>query len=228
MLDACHTIWSKTVNSFICILFPARATSSDRKGHILVLALILFIGEIAAAQTKTCECEFSSKDYQAYGTDGACGVFMYNQSRTCEISFAGTGANKEVLTSILGENAWETTLKFAPLLFNQYLVYAQEGDKGLYLNNTFLGESIVVLVRGAIFRESSLEADLPLKEIDTAFMEFSAENQNQIAETFQGKDKPFKVEWDKGVSFSVGEGYVEMNFQDRATIRAVYFSTRRQ
>jgi hypothetical protein len=194
-------------------------------GGILTIMPILGTEGIALAQTKTCECEFSSKDYQAYGTGGACGIFMYNKGHTCEISFAGTGANEQILKSVLGENAWKTNVRLAPQLFQQYLAYITRGDKGLFLNSEFINDSLIVLVRGAIFRESALKADLPLSKIDTTFVGFSKDYSGKIAATFQGKEKPFKVDRDEGMSFSVGEGYVEMNYRDVAIVRAVYFST---
>ncbi len=192
---------------------------------ILITMPILFTDGIALAQMKTCECEFSSKDYQAYGTNGACGIFMYNKGHTCEVSFAGTGANEQMLKSMLGENAWETNVKLVPQLFQQYLAYTRKGDKGLYLDSGFIRDSLVVLVRGAIFRKSALKADLPLSKIDTTFVGFSKKYSGKIAATFRGKEKPFKVDWGEGMIFSVGEGYVEMNYRDVASIRAVYFST---
>ncbi len=192
---------------------------------ILIIMPVLFTKRIAIAQTKTCECEFSSKDYQAYGTNGACGIFMYNKGHTCEISFAGTGANEQMLKRVLGENAWETNVRLVPQLFQQYLAYTLKGDKGLFLNSGFISDSLVVLVRGAIFRESAFKADFPLSKIDAAFVGFSKKYSGKIAATFQGKEIPFKVDWDEGMSFSVGEGYVEMNYRDIAIVRAVYFST---
>ncbi|MFH1934121.1 MAG: hypothetical protein ABIN18_21425 [Pseudomonadota bacterium] len=192
---------------------------------ILITMPILFTDGIALAQMKTCECEFSSKDYQAYGTNGACGIFMYNKGRTCEISFAGTGANKQMLKRMLGENAWETNVKLVSQLFQQYLAYTSRGDKSLYLDSGFIRDSLVVLVRGAIFRESALKAGLPLSKIDTTFVGFSKKYSGKIAATFRMEEKPFKIDWGEGMIFSVGEGYVEMNYRDVAIVRAVYFST---
>ncbi|TWC60150.1 hypothetical protein FBY04_102439 [Pseudomonas sp. SJZ080] len=63
------------------------------------LLLAASLASNALADGKTCECEFSSRDYQAYGTSGACGVFMYAKASICEISFAGIGANPDVLTN---------------------------------------------------------------------------------------------------------------------------------
>jgi hypothetical protein len=206
-------------------LFLNRFIHCVAVGGILIIMPILFTEGIAIAQRKACECEFSSKDYQAYGTGGACGIFMYNKGLTCEISFAGTGANEQILKKVLGENAWETNVKLAPQLFQQYLAYTLKGDKGLFLSSEFISDSLIVLVRGAIFRKSAFKADLPLRKIDTIFGRFSREYSGKISATFQGKEKPFKVDWSEGMSFSVGEGYVEMNYRNVALVRAIYFST---
>jgi hypothetical protein len=79
-------------------------STPNKIGLMLVLSLLLgacFVDR-AVAQTKTCECEFSTSEYEAYGTNGACGVFMYNKGKTCEFSFAGAGANAEIMRAELG------------------------------------------------------------------------------------------------------------------------------
>ena len=126
---------------------------------------------------------------------------------------------------VVGKNAWETNFKLAPQLFQQSLAYTIGGNKGLFVNSGFISDSLIILVRGAIFRESALKANLPLSKIDTAFVQFSKKYSGRIAGTFQRKEKPFKVEWNDGMRFSVGEGYVEMNYRDIAIVRVVYFST---
>jgi hypothetical protein len=70
-----------------------------------------------AARTKNCQCEFDTKDYEAYGTNGACGIAMSNKSRTCEISFAGTGGSAQLIRSILGDGAAQNQLAMAPTIF---------------------------------------------------------------------------------------------------------------
>lgn len=79
-------------------------------GLLFFIPISLFSGN-AFAQRKACECEFSSKECQAYGTGGACGIFMYNKGRTCEVSFAGTGANEKIFKMVIGEDAWNKKVK---------------------------------------------------------------------------------------------------------------------
>jgi len=206
-------------------LFTNRFIHFLAAGVILNIMPTAVIKGVVLAQGKKCECEFSSKDYHAYGTGGTCGIFMYNKGHTCEISFAGTGANKKILKRVLGNNAWEANVNMTPQLFQQHMDYTKSGDKGLFLDSSFISDSLIVLVRGAIFRESVFKADLPLMKIDSNFLRFSTQYSRKVAATFQGKEKPFAVAWDEGMVFFVGEGYVEMNYRDLAIVRAVYFST---
>jgi hypothetical protein len=190
----------------------------------LVLLLAALSASVGVAQTKTknCECEFDTKDYEAYGTNGACGIFMSNKARTCEISIAGAGANLKLLKDALGESAINNQNRVASQIFEQYLAYEVGGTKGRFVDANFIETSLVVLERGALFRESSKK--LPLKDIDTMFVEFSKKYSKQIAGTFGGAAEPFEVKWEKESVFSIGQGYVELNFQKIAKVRVVYFS----
>jgi hypothetical protein len=175
-----------------------------------------------AARTKNCQCEFDTKDYEAYGTNGACGIAMSNKSRTCEISFAGTGGSAQLIRTILGEAAAQNQLAMAPTIFAQYVEYAKTGDKGIFRDPKFIESSLVVLERSALFRESAMRAKLPVESIDKLFVEFSKKYSERIAKTFAGSAEPFTVEEGED-TFSVGEGYVELNFHKIATVRTVYF-----
>ena len=188
----------------------------------LILFLVVLSFSVAIAQTKNCECKFDTKDYEAYGTHGACGIFMYNKAHSCEISFSGTGANANVLKGLLGDKALENQFAIAPQIFRQYVAYEREGQKGLFLDASFIENSLVVLARAALFRESTTK--LPLKDIDTMVVDFSKKYSKQIAATFAGTAEPFEVKWEKESMFSVGRGYVELNFQQIAIVRVVYFS----
>lgn len=185
----------------------------------ITLILTTFLTLTAAAQTKNCQCQFDTKDYEAYGTNGACGIFMYNKAHTCEVSFAGTGGSHNILDKFLGPAAVENQYKVAPRIFEQYLVYERKGDPGQFVEASFIEASLVVLERAALFRESSASTNLPLKEIDTAFVEFSKKNSERIAAVFSGKAAPYEEN-----GFSVGRGFVEFNFKGIATVRVVYFS----
>lgn len=196
---------------------------------VIVLLLAASTVSVAVAQTKICNCEFDTETYKAYGTKAACGIAMSNKARTCEISFTGAGANVELLRATLGDAAVENQFNVAPRIFEQYLAYERGGDKGSFLDARFIETSLVVLERAALFRESNKK--LPLKDIDTMFVEFSKKHSKQIAATFGGTAKPFDVNWEKESVFSVGQGYVELSFQNVpgekfpiATLRVVYFS----
>jgi hypothetical protein len=178
--------------------------------------------QLKAARTKNCQCEFDTKDYEAFGTNGACGIAMSNKSRTCEIGFAGTGGSAQLIRAILGEAAAQNQLAMAPTIFAQYVDYAKTGEKGIFRDPKFIESSLVVLERAALFRESAMRTKLPLEVIDKLFVEFSKKNSERIAKTFAGVAEPFNVEEGED-TFSIGEGYVELNFHKIATVRVVYF-----
>jgi hypothetical protein len=216
------------------------SSSHDLRSTIkLALSLALFLvlaapsldvataspqGVQKAARTKNCQCEFDTKDYEAFGTNGACGIAMSNKSRTCEISFAGTGGSAQLIRSILGEAAAQNQLAMAPQIFERYLAYTREGQKDPkpFADANFIEKSLVVLERSAVFRESAMRVKLPIESIDKLFVEFSKKYSERIAKTFAGADEPFTVPEGED-TFSVGEGYVELNFHKIATVRTVYF-----
>jgi hypothetical protein len=221
------------------IWLPQGSSSHDLRSTIkltLLLALSLVLAapsldvasaltqgvQMKGARTKNCQCEFDTKDYEAFGTNGACGIAMSNKSRTCEIAFSGTGANAQLVKDILGEGAAQNQLDMAPIIFAQYVDYVRSGEKGVFRDPRFIERSLVVLERAALFRESAVRAKLPLETIDKLFVEFSKKYSERIAKTFAGVSEPFTVEEGED-TFSIGEGYVELNFHKIATVRTVYF-----
>lgn len=66
-----------------------------------------------------------------------------------------------------------------------------------------------------------MRAKLPLELIDKLFVEFSKKYSERTAKTFAGAE-PFTVEQGED-TFSIGQGYVELNFHKIATVRVVYF-----
>lgn len=203
----------------------------------LILSLLLALGFVlsaAVAQTgppkKECECDFDTKDYDAYGTHGACGIFMHKKRHSCEVSFSGTGANAKVLKDVLGEDASQSQLAIAPEILERYLAYERDGDTKGLSDARFIQRSLVVLERGALFRESSVQAKIPLKELDAMFVQLAQKNSERIAATFAGKEKAFDIEQPNDLFFSVGQGYVELRRKTTegpvTILRVVYFSDR--
>jgi hypothetical protein len=180
-------------------------------------------GQAKAERTKNCQCQFDTNDYEAFGTNGACGIAMSNKSHTCEISFSGTGGSPKVLKDILGDAAARNQLDMAPRIFERYVEYARTGDKKSLLDPRFIQDSLVVLERAALFRDSAVRAKLPVQAIDNLFLEFSRKESDRIAKAFAGSTEPFTVPQGDD-TFSVGQGYVELNFHDIAKVRVVYFS----
>jgi hypothetical protein len=192
---------------------------------VLPAAILLAVSVMpSVAQTASCTCTFDTKDYEAYGTGGACGIFMYKKSHACEVSFSGTGANATILRKELGEKAVYEQLEFAPRLFGWYISYERQGGmKQIDLPPDFIERSLIVLVRASLFRQSSEESGVPLAKIDGYVTRFAKEYKGKIAATFAGRDKNFDGRWGEGGKFFVGQGFVEMDF-GAGVIRAVYFS----
>lgn len=207
---------------------PRAKEHTSKKNSFILLATILIcalaVSGLAEAQTRSCNCTFDTREYEAYGTGGACGIFMYNKSHACEVSFSGVGANTSVLREHLGEQAVREQLALAPQIFDWYVSYDKQGDKKeLNLQPDFIERSLVVLVRASLFRQSNVDAKVPLKEIDGNVVKFAKEYSKRIAATFAGKAPAFDGPWGDNGKFIVGRGYVEMYFQS-GVIRAVYFS----
>jgi hypothetical protein len=192
-----------------------------RLGPFLFFVVLSF--NTFVAQTKNCDCQFDTPSYEAYGTHGACGIFMHKKQHSCEIAFSGTGANANALRRILGDQALANQFEIAPQIFMQYVAYEKEGQKGLFLDPNFIEKSLPVLERAALFRQSTEK--LPRKDIDILIGNFAKDYSKKIAATFAGKAGPFDANGDHGSVFSVGPGYVELNFQQgTAILRVVYFS----
>lgn len=189
-----------------------------------ILLAVSVMPRVVGAQTASCTCTFDTKDYEAYGTGGACGIYMYKKSHVCEVSFSGTGANASILKKELGEQAVKEQLEVAPRIFEWYVSYERQGGKKqVDLPPDFIESSLIVLVRASLFRQSSEDSGVPLAKIDGYVTRFAKEYKEKISATFAGRDKPFDGPWGEGGKFFVGQGSVEMN-SGAGVIRAVYFS----
>ncbi|HEY6127303.1 MAG TPA: hypothetical protein VIW23_03890 [Candidatus Acidoferrum sp.] len=208
-----------TIRLALCLALSILLAASNRN----LASVSAQTAQAKANRTRRCNCEFDTKTYEAFGTNAACGIAMSNKSHTCEISFSGTGGSPEIIKKILGDGAAQNQLDMAPQIFKRYEEYTRTGNKGPFLDPTFIQNSLVVLERSALFRESAMRANLPLKAIDNLFLEFSRTQSERIVEAFAGKSAPFDVEQTDG-KFSVGEGYVELNFHEIARVRVVYFA----
>jgi len=176
------------------------------------------------APAKYCECRFSSGQYEAYSVNGTCTVQRYAGGRKCEYGFSGIGANQAVLTSILGQGAYQAQLQSAAQIFPRYLAFAQSGDTSALSESGFIESALPVLARGSLFRQAVVIAELPVKQIDNEIVIFSRKYSNVISEVFQGKRPPLSVKWTEGFQFEIGRGYVLMDYKQASQLLVLFFS----
>lgn len=187
-----------------------------------LLPLLFALGS-AQAEVKNCECAFKDRDLKAYGTNGACGVFMYDKARACEVSFAGTGANPELLNRMLGSGA-QAQLDVAPDIFSRYLEFVRSGNIESLSDHEFIERSLPVLARASLFRSAAQQAEVPIKRLDGLVLELVRKYSKDMEVVFLGKKEPFNVEWDPETHVEIGRGYVQINYKDDVRLRIVYFS----
>lgn len=179
----------------------------------------------ALADVKTCECEFSSRDYQAYGTSGACGVFMYAKASICEISFAGIGANPDVLTNPrLGTNTLQAQLDVAPDIFSRYLEFVKTGNITPLSEQEFIERSLPVMARASLFRAAPQIAEAPIKQLDAVIQDVAHKYSGELEAIFLGKKEPHTLKWDAESDVELGRGYVQINYRKDIQLRVLYFS----
>lgn len=189
-----------------------------------ILPILLALSS-AQAEVKNCECAFSNRDYQGYGTSGACGVFMYAKASACEISFSGTGANPDVLTNPrLGTHTLQAQSDVAPDIFNRYLEFVKTGNITPLSEHEFIERSLPVMARASLFRAAPQIAEAPIKRLDALIQDVAHKYSNELEAVFLGKKDPYTSKWDSETSVEIGRGYVQINYKDDAQLRVVYFS----
>jgi hypothetical protein len=189
------------------------------------LLLAASVASNALADVKTCECEFSGRDYQAYGTSGACGVFMYAKASICEISFAGIGANPDVLTNPrLGTNTQQAQLDVAPDIFSRYLEFVKTGNVTPLSEQNFIERSLPVMARASLFRAAPQIAEAPIKQLDAVIQDVAHKYSGELEAIYLGKKEPHTLQWDTESKVELGRGYVQINYRKDIQLRVLYFS----
>lgn len=193
-------------------------------GFVGGIFLLLSTASSAQLPAKACECEFSSRDYQAFGTGGACGFFMFKQASVCEISFSGTGANPAVLASILGPDVMQAQLDIAQDIFGRYLTFIKTGDIKPLSEHAFIERSLPVMARASLFRSAPQIAEAPIRQMDALARDLANKFSDELEAIFLGKAEPHTVKWDADSVFELGRGYVQINYKGDTQLRVVYFS----
>ncbi|MHC8320269.1 hypothetical protein ACYZT4_06160 [Pseudomonas sp. GB2N2] len=189
-----------------------------------VLLAVALPASSAQPNVKTCECEFSSRDYRAYGTSGACGVFMYAKASICEISFVGIGASSNVLDPMLGAHTLQAQLEIAPDIFSRYLEFVKTGEVAQLSEHDFIARSLPVMARASLFREAPHTAEAPIKRLDAVIQEVAQKYSDELEAIFLGKQPPHTLQWDAESDVELGRGYVQINYRKDIQLRVLYFS----
>jgi len=166
-----------------------------------------------ASNAKDCECEFSTQKFHAYGTNGACGVFMYEKKSVCEISFVAAGASSKIANQIAGSNAVSETGALTRQLLDQFFTHQRSGKRGRFLDPKFITRTLPAKVGSVVFRQSVFAADVPVKGIYSDIVELSGKMSSNIADVFAQKAKPTKGRWSDQMTYEIGVGYVEVTMQ---------------
>jgi hypothetical protein len=197
------------------------------KQKITLVASMVFASSIvyaASPPSAQCFCEFKSPDFNAYGTNAACGVYMFRDRQSCEISFAGLGANAKVAQSVIGDAAWQVSVKGSRELLSEYAkTMDKDGAEALPIDKAFIDRTLVVIAHGVLFRNAVARADVPMKAISQTISNFVAKYGDAVAQVFQKKRPPFEVEYNIG-RISVGVGYVQLALKNGDQLRIVYTS----
>lgn len=176
------------------------------------------------APAKHCQCEFPGS-YEAYSINGMCTVQRHTQGRKCEYGFSGVGANPAVINPLLGPDAYRAQLQLSPDILARYLAFAQTGDTASLSDSKFIEVALPVLARASVFREAVVRAELPIKQMDAEIVEFSRKYSEVISAVFRGKQAPQTIKWSASSQFEIGQGFVQMDFQQRTQLLVLFFST---
>jgi hypothetical protein len=107
---------------------------------IAFLAALLLFGPGAEAQTKRCECTFKDNAYEAYGTNAACSAWSARDNTSCEISFGGTGADKDMVSQVLGVDIEAYNNEVLEVLI-KYFTAIKDKNQALLLDQSFLQQA---------------------------------------------------------------------------------------
>jgi len=161
----------------------------------------------AMAQVPQCRCKFAKPPWEAFGTKAFCSAKMRPGLTTCEVAFAGFGADPKLVTSIVGRDPAEYQRDVLEVVkaFEQYV----GGDKAAGLNSpVFLSKALLVLMRGAYLRGPQDDKEVQeTKLLDFAVRRFFEKYSDQVTSVFLGKSPAFSTEVDNA-KFEVGRGTI--------------------
>lgn len=196
--------------------------------HRLMLATVCAGTMVMSSQAvgEDCECDFSPPSVRAYGTNGSCGVFMYEQKTVCEVSFAGAGASPKIAADYGMVALAEESEEISIALVQQHFAYRRAGELGIYLDSVFISQSLPTMVGSVVFRESARSADAAIVEFYQTAVAFSEEKAERIVEIFEGEAEPERDHWRDDITYEIGRGYIKLA-KERGVggqVQVVYFA----
>jgi hypothetical protein len=186
----------------------------------IALTLAIITPSPAVAQVAQCTCKFAKPPWEAFGTKAFCAAKMRPGLTTCEISFAGFGADPKLVNSVTGRDPaeYQKDVLEAVRAFEQYVA----GDRAVGLNSPdLLSKLLLVLMRGAYLRGPQDDKNIEqTKLLDSAVRGFLEKYSGQVTDVFRGKIPPFATEV-ADAKFQIGRGTVSVEHAV-GTVATVY------
>lgn len=173
----------------------------------------------AAAQVAQCKCKFAKPPWEAFGTKAFCAAKMRPGLTTCEIAFAGFGADPKLVASVVGRDPVEYQQDVLEVLkaFEQYVA----GNRAVGLTPSFLSKALLVLMRGAYLRGPQDDKEIEqTKLLDSAVRSFLEKYSGQVTDVFLGKSPPFSTEV-ADAKLQIGRGTVNVEHA-AGTVATIY------
>ncbi|WFU32388.1 hypothetical protein QA635_38925 [Bradyrhizobium brasilense] len=173
----------------------------------------------AAAQVALCKCKFAKPPWEAFGTKAFCAAKMRPGLTTCEIAFAGFGADPKLVASVVGRDPVEYQQDVLDVLkaFEQYVA----GNRAVGFTPSFLSKALLVLMRGAYLRGPQDDKEIEqTKLLDAAIRGFLEKYSAQVTDVFLGKSPPFSTEV-ADAKLQIGRGTVNVEHA-AGTIATIY------
>ncbi|MGY3499453.1 MULTISPECIES: hypothetical protein [unclassified Bradyrhizobium] len=174
----------------------------------------------ATAQVALCKCNFAKPQWEAFGTKAFCAAKMRPGLTTCEVAFAGFGADPKLVSSVVGRDPAEYQRDVLEVVkaFEQYVA----GDKAVGLNTPgFLSKALLVLMRGAYLRGPQDDKEIEqTKLLDSAVQQFLDKYSGQVTDVFLGRSPPFSTKV-ADAKLQIGRGTVDVE-HPAGTITALY------
>lgn len=154
-----------------------------------------------------CRCRFSKPPWEAFAPNTACTIIMHPGKTTCEIDFGGLGADRKLISGVLGEDPASYRRRTFNVL-SEYLQYLRDNKQDLLADPKFLSTALPQFMRGAYLRASMDDIE-QVKKLDSAITDFIRKYPDEISQALQGKRELSTKVGD--AQFEVGKGYISVD-----------------